>query len=398
MPLEAIFRQALEAVDPYQAVISNWPELGPAQTWLLAVGKAAPAMARACAEQLGEQLAGGVVLTKDEHLGTFVHPRLTLFEAAHPVPDQRGLEATEFILRQLDGWDQRVLVALSGGASSLLVAPVPGLTLADLAEVNRRLLASGATIEQVNIVRKHLSQVKGGQLALRVTGPLVTLALSDVVGSPADVIGSGPTVPDRSTLAQARTLADSMGLELPMRETPKGDEAVFSRSLYRVVGDNRLLAQAALTAGRDHFERVELWSDRVEGEARLVAEQLAAEGRRRQAGGWRGLVVASGETTVTLSGSGRGGRCQELALAFALAAQDTSLRLLAGASDGTDGPTDAAGAMVDGATVTTALDLGLEASLYLEAHDSYAFFERAGGHLKTGPTGTNVNDLLLMEC
>lgn len=398
MPLEAIFRHAIEAVDPYRAVVSNWPQLPPAPTWLLAVGKAAPAMARACAEQLGDQLAGGVVLTKDGHLGDFLPPCLTLFEAAHPVPDRRGLQATEYILGELDRWGQRVLVALSGGASSLLVAPVAGVGLEGLVEVNRRLLASGAPIDKINTLRKHLSLVKGGQLALRVAGPLVTLVLSDVLGSPPDVIGSGPTVPDRSTLAEARAVADSIGLELPLRETPKGDEAVFSRSLYRVVGDNRLMARAALEAGRAHFEQVELWSDRVEGEARRVAEQLAVEGRRRLASGWRGLVVASGETTVTLSGSGRGGRCQELALAFALAAQDTGLRLLAGASDGTDGPTDAAGAVVDGGTVAAARARGLEAGRYLEAHDSYSFFKRAGGHLKTGPTGTNVNDLLLMVC
>ncbi|MCA9793975.1 MAG: DUF4147 domain-containing protein [Candidatus Eremiobacteraeota bacterium] len=398
MPLEAIFRRALEAVDPYRAVISNWPELSPASTWLLAVGKAAPAMARACAELLGEQLTGGVVLTKDEHLAGFTHPRLQLFEASHPVPDQRGLKATEFILRTLDGLDQRVVVALSGGASALLVAPVPGLALSDLIEVNRRLLASGASIEQVNTLRKHLSLVKGGQLAGRVRGELVTLALSDVMGSPPAVIGSGPTVADPTTLAEAQALADSLGLVLPLRETPKPGEAVFARSVYRIVGDNRALAQAALVAGRAHFEQVELWSDCVQGEARLVAEQLAAEGRQRLASGWRGLLVASGETTVTLSGSGRGGRCQELALAFALAAQDTSLRLLAGASDGTDGPTDAAGAVVDGGTVAAARSGGLEASRYLEAHDSYTFFERAGGHLKTGATGTNVNDLLLLVC
>ncbi len=392
--LETVYRQALRAVDPYQAVLSQWQEPPPGPVWLLAVGKAAPAMARACRKALGDRLSGGFVLTKDEHLVGPQPPPLQYFEASHPVPDARGLEVTHQILAAISQLPSAVhrLVALSGGASALLVAPVEKVGLEGLKRVNQRLLASGATIDQVNTVRKHLSRVKGGRLALALGG-CHTVVLSDVLGSPLEVIGSGPTAPDPTTIEQARQLAAQLGLgDFPWEETPGPEHPVFERVTHQIVADNQLLAQAAIEALKPR--PVTLWSTRLEGEASQRGVELA----RLALTSGPGYIVASGETTVTLTGSGRGGRCQELALAFALAVEGHHhITLLAGSSDGGDGPTPAAGAVVDGGTCERARVLGLKPEVSLANHDSFTFFDSLGEALVTGPTGTNVNDLLVVE-
>ncbi len=421
-----IRRAALEAVEPGRAVLRSLEEEGlgvlegASRLLLLAVGKAAVPMAEAALAHLEGRIVRGLVVTKHGHAAGHKLPgRVALVESGHPVPDAAGLAASaqvEALLRE-DDWDG-LLLLLSGGASALLPAPAAGLTLDDLRRTTELLLRGGLPIGAVNAVRKHLSRLKGGQLARKAAPrPLLALILSDVVGDRLDVIGSGPTVPDPTTYAEAWRALEGAGLtealppavrrhlragmagEVP--ETPKPGDPIFRRVEHRIVGSNRLAAQAAVAQARELGYRALLLTTFVEGEAREVAKVAAAlvKGAREYGDPLPPplCLVWGGETTVTVRGKGRGGRNQELALAAALALEGCPhFLLMALATDGTDGPTEAAGGLVDGGTVARIRAAGLDPQALLADNDAYRALEAAGDLLITGPTGTNVNDLLVL--
>jgi hydroxypyruvate reductase len=375
-------------------------------------------MARAVEQVFGARVAGGLVVTKYGH-GEPLR-RVELREAGHPVPDQAGVEASRELAARLGAVQagDLVICVISGGGSALLPSPAEGIALAQKQEVTRLLLGCGATIDEINCVRKHLSTVKGGGLArLAQPAALLTLILSDVVGDPLDVIASGPTVPDPTTFAAAREVLARRGLtdqvpaavrarleagargELP--ETPKPGDPVFARAMNVMVGSNALAMTAAARRARALGYRPLVLSTTVTGETRevaavhaAIARELAATGQplRRPA-----CILTGGETTVTLRGTGKGGRNQEFALAAALGIQGLErVAVLSAGTDGNDGPTDAAGAFVAGDTVARARSAGLDPVGALDGHDAYPFFEALGDLVVTGPTRTNVMDLRLI--
>jgi len=384
------------------------------RVFVIGGGKAAVPMARAMASILGDRLTQGIVVTKYGHIGD-VHVSdlgFRVIEAGHPVPDEnsvRGARAVAELAGQATARDL-VICLISGGGSALLTLPAPGLDLDDLQALTDGLLRSGATINEMNAVRKHCSGIKGGQLA-RLVAPatLVTLILSDVVGDPLDVIASGPTVPDPTTVASARAVLERHGNPwgfenhegFEFLETPKAGDPAFERVQNVVVGSNRLAALAAVGKARELGYDALLFGTYVEGEAREVAKVAAALAKGVRAHGDPlsppACLVWGGETTVTIRGQGKGGRNQELALAAALQLSGwPGVLVMALATDGTDGPTDAAGAIVTGETVARAQAQGLDPHAALAANDSYHFFDPLGDLIRTGPTGTNVNDLLFV--
>ncbi len=439
-PLVDIFNAALSAADPYRAVIGSLRTengrihaggsiCGPDRfDRIIAVGagKATAAMAAAVEDVLGSAVENGLIVVKYGH--TRKLRTIGQVEAAHPIPDKAGVEGTEQILDLVRNAGEKTLVIclLSGGGSALLVAPLPGITLDDKQKATDLLLKAGASIKELNAVRKHLSAVKGGRLA-RAAYPaqLVTLVLSDVIGNSLDVIASGPTVPDGTTFADAAHVIEKYGLkrDLPPRvvafierglsgrepETAKRGEACFKRTAQVIVGG---LVQA-LSAAKKRAETIgwpaEVVTAELQGEARGAARILARTAlhvRDRLKPGERRCLLFGGETTVTVRGQGKGGRNQELALAFAAEIiGQAGITLLSAGTDGTDGPTDAAGAVVDGATITKGRELRLHPEAYLDNNDSYSFFAGLDAltdekhHLITGPTGTNVMDvqIILLE-
>ena len=429
---------ALGAVDPAQAVARHLrvepAGSAPAVLWVdshaydlaaverllvIGAGKAGAGMAAAVEALLGARIAAGWV-----NVGRGYEPQrplqhIQIHSAGHPLPDAAGLEGTRHILNLLDQLTagDLVLVLLSGGASALLVQPAPGVSLGNLQRLTDALLRSGATIQELNAVRKHLSQVKGGGLARRIAhsdAQAAVLVLSDVVGSPLDVIGSGPCAPDPTTFADAWAvleryrLTDSApraalahlerGLRGEVEETPKPGEPFFAHVHHVIVADNRTAAQAAAARAAELGCQVHLLTTFLEGEAREVGQVLAALAKE-QARYHRPLprpvcLVLGGETTVTVRGAGHGGRNQELALAAALALHGwEDVLVVTLATDGVDGPTDAAGAIAAGHTVARARALGLEPWDHLERNDAYPLFAALGDLILTGPSGTNVNDL-----
>jgi glycerate 2-kinase len=384
-----------------------------ARVFVVGGGKAAVPMAAATADILGDRLTEGVVVTKYGHAKSkSLTPAFHIIEAGHPLPDEnslRGARAIAVLVERATEGDL-VICLISGGGSALLTLPIPGLTQADLQALTDALLRSGATINEINTVRKHLSQIKGGNLArLAAPATVVTLILSDVVGDPLDVIASGPTVPDPTTIADAQAVLARYAIPpveggeggKVFRETPKPGDPIFARVQNVIVGSNRLAAQAAVEKARELGFNTLLLSTYVEGEAREVARVAAALAKGVRAHGDPlpppACLVWGGETTVTVRGDGKGGRNQELALAAALALDGwPGVLVMALATDGTDGPTDAAGAAVTGETVTRARALWLDPRAALETNDSYAFFDAMGDLLRTGPTETNVNDLLFV--
>ncbi len=388
---------------------------------LVSIGKAGRAMATAAADLLGAELQRGVVVVKDGPPATSViDPRLELHIAGHPVPDASSVIAAQAVADLLADTTPAdlVLALISGGGSALLSLPAPGVTLADLQELTRALLACGATIGAINTLRKHLDQVKGGGLArLAAPAPIATLILSDVVGSPLDVIASGPTVPDASSFSDAWAILErydllaqtpqairthlEAGLRGAVAETPKPGAALFQQVQNLLIGSNVQAAQAAQAAAQAAGMHTMLLTTFLEGEARVAGQFLAAIAREIVTSGnpipAPACIIVGGETTVTLRGLGRGGRNQELALAAAFGLSGLEgVAIVALATDGGDGPTDAAGAVASGATLARANLAGLDAAAHLAANDAYPFFAALGDLLLPGPTGTNVNDLMFV--
>ena len=433
--LLAIQDQALKAVNPGNAVARIMQRVGQKlrvdTVWwdldecdrliLLAVGKAAIPMAEEAVKILGNARIDGCVVTKYGHAQSYsLPPSLTVNETGHPIPDEAGIKAAQNIISLLQKTTRRdlVILLLSGGGSALLPAPVPGLTLNHLQATTDALLRAGATIVEINTVRKHISALKGGQFArLASPAPLVALILSDVVGDPLDVIASGPTAPDPTSYATAVSVLerynviDSVphavrdylhaGLELRVPETPKPLDKVFSKVNNIIIGSNRLAAQAAVMEAAARGYNTLLLSTYIEGEAREVGKIAGAiaKGIRFGTGSISppACVVWGGETTVTVRGLGKGGRNQELAVSAALSIEGLqNVLLLALATDGTDGPTDAAGAIVDGRTASLARSQGWDLFETLADNNSYPLLADIGALLKLGPTGTNVNDIMVL--
>lgn len=432
-----IFGEALAAVDPYRAVkqavrIADRRIMAGGEAYdldrydrviVIGAGKAAARMAAAIEETLDDRVDAGLIIVKYGHTASLriIEQR----EASHPLPDTAGMRGTERIREMVIAADARTLIVclLSGGASSLLVLPEPGIPLAAKQKTTDLLLKAGASIREVNAVRKHISLVKGGRLAQAAyPATVLTLILSDVIGNALDVIASGPTAPDPTTFADAASVIEKYGLKpaLPSEvlariergmkgrepETAKSRDSCFAGTRNIIVGSLAPALAAARGRAADCGCSAEIVSAELQGEARKAALRLAEAARLRRENmkaGERGCLLFGGETTVTVRGNGAGGRNQELALAFAIAVEGVpGITLLSAGTDGTDGPTDAAGAFVDGETVKRAREAGLEPLDYLERNDSYSFFKRFDSktgrksHIVTGPTGTNVMDMQII--
>lgn len=381
---------------------------------VVGMGKAAAWMAAAVEGILGERVAGGLVVTADGY--RVPTRRVDVVEAGHPIPDERGLAAARRTVALVDDarHEDLVIVLVSGGGSALLPLPADGLSLDDLAQVNGLLLRSGAAIHEMNAVRKHLSQVKGGQLA-RWAAPaqVLSLILSDVPGDALDVIASGPTVPDPTTFSDAERVLRDYGLwdKVPLSvrrhiaagarghlpETPKAGDPLFARVENVLVGTGTMAADAAVKEGRMLGYQSVILTASMAGEAREVGKAMAGLACQGARAGSPVLYVAAGETTVTVRGDGKGGRNQELALAAAVGiAGVPGVVVCALGTDGRDGPTDAAGAMVDGGTIARMRAYGFDPETVLRNNDAYPALAAAGDLLVTGPTGTNVGDLCLV--
>lgn len=361
--------------------------------FVVGAGKAAARMAAEAERKLGARITAGVVNTKYGHAGKQLR-RIAVNECGHPLPDEAGIRGAERIaeLAQAAGEGDLVLCLISGGASALLPLPVAGLSLAEKVEITRQLLERGADIHQMNTVRKHLSRIKGGQLAAMASpAAVISLILSDVIGDDVETIGSGPTAADSTTVEDVRAVLKRFGIEGRaaelLRETPK-----TSAAKNYVIGSNRLALEAARKKARSLGYRTLLLSSSVQGETRDAAQVLASIAREvREHGhpvGAPACLLSGGETTVTLRGTGKGGRNQEFALAAALAISGLDkIVILACGTDGTDGPTDAAGGLVDGETAES----GARAAL--DHNASYEYLKRRDALVITGPTGTNVMDI-----
>jgi glycerate 2-kinase len=427
-----IFTYALKAVDPIEAIKRCLKMEGEdlkvnGKTYslrdykhisIIGGGKAGAPMASAVEEILGDRITKGVINVKYGHVSQL--KRVKLNEVGHPIPDQKGASGAEEIVGLLEqmGSNDLVICLISGGVSALLPSPIEGISLKDKQKMTNLLLESGANINEINAIRKHISKLKGGGLArLAYPSTLIAFILSDVVGDPLDVIGSGPTVPDKSTFGDCMTILrkynllkkipksikDRMqrGIRGEIEETPKSGNPIFEKTHNMIIGSNIIAVKAAERRARELGFKPLILSTFIEGETREVAKVHAAIAKEivktNHPIGPPACIISGGETTVTIRGKGLGGRNQEFVLASAFNIQGLSdVVVLSGGTDGTDGPTDVAGAIADGDTVRRAHELGLEATAYLEDNDSYHFFEKLGDHLTTGPTNTNVMDLRLI--
>jgi glycerate 2-kinase len=412
--LADLYRTAVAAAHPASCLPPLLPPPPVGQLILLAAGKAAGSMTEVAERhyldglQIAAERLNGVAVARHGY-GRPLR-RVRMIEAGHPIPDTAGLGGADRALKLADEANENdlVLVLMSGGASANWIAPAEGISFEDKQAVTRALLRSGANIGEINTVRKHLSRIKGGRLALHARpAKLVTIAISDVPGDDLSAIGSGPTVPDPTTLNDARAIVAKYKLTLPhditraldepRNETPKPGDPLFTGSqvvLAARPADAMRAAEAAVRAAG--YECVSL-GDRVEGEAREVAAAHAGVARALSAQGKRAVIISGGELTVTIRGKGRGGPNQEYALALAIAlAGMPAVAALAGDTDGTDGgsgaSSDPAGALVDGESVTRARARGLDPAAFLSDNNSGAFFEALGDLLVPGPTFTNVND------
>jgi len=381
-------------------------------------GKAAPAMAASLEEILLDRITSGIVVTSRGSGRS--SERVKIVEAGHPVPDESGAAGASEIIRLLEHAGERTLVlcVISGGASALLSAPAPPVSLQDKQHLTAELLACGAAIREINTVRKHVSRIKGGRLALAAhPARIITLILSDVVGDPPDAIASGPTAPDPTTFRDALNILEKYGLtgKIPdsviqyitrgvngeITETPKSGDPVFARVSNMIIGSNRDALGGAAQHAAELGYNVHVLSDTVTGESRDAVHSHVEAARNIVESGIPvqrpACLLSGGETTVTIRGKGKGGRNQEFALASALAIEGMpGITVLSSGTDGIDGPTDAAGAIVDGDTCRRAVAVGLDPCKYLDNNDSYTFFKALGDLVITGPTGTNVMDLQIV--
>lgn len=403
--LRDLFATALRAASPVERVASVLPPRPPGMVTVLGAGKASAAMARAVEEAWGPPVRG-LVIVPDGYGVPCRH--VEIVEAAHPVPDARGLEAARRILDMARGLGEGdfLLAPVSGGGSALMTLPAGNVSPADKRALNRALLKCGAAIDEINTVRRHVSAIKGGRLARAAwPAPVLALLLSDVPGDDPAVIASGPTIPDPTTRADARAVLARHAVEAPASvpawlddprsETPKPGDGDMSRSEWEMVGTPAEVLEAVAAHARGAGLRVVNLGDRVQGEAREVARRHALLARRIAAstGGRPVLLLSGGETTVTVRGRGRGGRNTEYALALALALDGhPRIHALAADTDGIDGTTEAAGAIVRPDTLSRARAMGMDPLRKLADNDACGFFGGLGDLVVTGPTRTNVND------
>jgi glycerate 2-kinase len=412
--LRAIFDAAVAAAHPDVVLSAHLRPIPKGRVILLAAGKGAGAMAAAAErhylDRLGLEPSRLIGIATTRHGHGVPTRRIKVIEAGHPVPDEAGLKAADETLRLAEGAgaDDLLLVLLSGGGSANWIAPAEGVSFAQKQQVTRALLRSGAPIGEINTVRKHLSRIKGGRLARAGhRAEIVTLAISDVPRDEPSAIASGPTVPDPTTLADARAIVAKYGLAIDdavahalddaKNESCKPGDAAFARAQFEIIARPRASLEAAIAKAREAgYEIIDLGE--LEGEAREVAADHAKLALQARAAGKRVAILSGGELTVTVRGQGRGGPNQEYALALAELLKDTpGISALAADTDGADGgagsATDPAGAIIDQNTFAKMASLGLDARAYLDNNDATAFFAATGDLLTTGPTLTNVNDV-----
>jgi hydroxypyruvate reductase/glycerate 2-kinase len=420
-----IFYSALKAVDPYdliksqkENILSAYHSNNYTRLRVIGFGKASCQMVKATEDIVWDLIESGIVITKYGHCPSpYKLKKIQFYEAGHPVPDENGFKGTEKIIRLLKDSDENTVVVclISGGGSALLVSPYEGITLEEKQKVTDLLLKAGASIEELNTIRKHISRVKGGRLAeLAYPSKIVSLILSDVIDDKLDVIASGPTSPDTSTFADALKVMEkhsllnkspqtvlkllSRGVKGLIPETPKEEDKIFKKVDNIIIGNNKKALKAAKPTAEQVGFHAEILSSEISGEAKDVGRWLArkaieAKGKEQRAR----CLISGGETIVTVKGSGTGGRNMELALAFAMEIEGKDgITFLSAGTDGTDGPTDSAGAIVDGKTVKKATAMGLNPKKYLDNNDSYNFFRKIDGLFITGPTGTNVMDVQIV--
>ena len=442
--VSAIFKETLGAVSPsflvrgYAGQITGYMNEKNIKRLIVAgFGKASYHMAAALRDELDDgMVSDGIVITKYGHAqlqgpgtrgqGSGEIGNIKIYEAGHPIPDENGIRATESLRELLRTADENDLVVclVSGGGSALLVSPYEGIGLKEKQQITDLLMKSGADIVELNAVRKHLSRVKGGRLAeIAWPAEVLSLMISDVIGDPLDVIASGPTAPDHSTFQDALDSIGKFNLmeKAPKRvmdilksgvagdipETPKKENQIFKNVQNIIIGSNKKAIEAAQMYARSEGLDVEVLSTEITGVARDVGiwlAQKAIEAKALREKGAKGrrdrrpkCFLSGGETTVVVTGGGKGGRNTELALSFAMEIEGIEgVTLLSAGTDGTDGPTDAAGAIVDGDTIVRGRAKGLDPHEYLDRNDSYTFFKQTDSLLITGPTGTNVMDVQII--
>jgi hydroxypyruvate reductase len=428
----AIFNAAVSAVQPSRLLqksiqlhdntillqgkafsLAEWDNI-----FVIGAGKASAAMAVEIEKIIGEHIKKGIIVTKYGH--ELALQKIKCMEAGHPLPDDNSVHAGKEIMELVQHAGQKDIIVslISGGASALLADHPPGTSLKDVQEVINRLLNCGATINEINIVRKHLSLIKGGQLA-RAAQPalLVSFILSDVIGDPLDVIASGPTVPDPSSYKDACRILKryhlinnispaikdwiQKGMKGEIADTPKPGDPIFEKSFNHLIGSNQIALNAAVEKAKELGYTTLILTNKLQGEAKEQASLFVQHVIKQNKLPKPMCILMGGETTVTIKGKGKGGRNQEFALAaleelIKYSVDNSSIPLILSAgTDGTDGPTEATGAIVDKKTIDQAEKLGLDPLTYLQKNDSYHFFKKAGGHIITGPTQTNVMDIVI---
>ena len=386
--------------------------------YVIGAGKASTQMAKTIENILMKRLTGGLICTKTGH-GIPLH-NINVMEASHPIPDKNSQLAAQRAIQLVSKCEKEDLIicAISGGASALWCAPFPPLTFEDKVKTTEALLKSGADIHEINALRKHISNIKGGRLAQAAhPATMITLAISDVVGDEISSIGSGPTVGDTTTFKQAfnvlekyklaRQMPTSIldhiwgGFKKTIKETPRTTDAIFSKNVASIIASNSQALDTAMETGRYLGYKTYILSSQTTGEASAVGikqvEKLKEMAKSHRPGDQPIMLLAGGETTVTIKGTGKGGRNQELVLAAATALNGLGNAVIASVgTDGTDGATDAAGAFADSTTLTRGQEAGLDAQNFLDNNNSYEYFNRIGDLIKTGPTGTNVMDIQVL--
>lgn len=402
-----ILSAALDAVDPFKVVQQYLPALE-GNVHGLAIGKAAIPMMDALAERV--PLSSGLAVTK---FAPGPNPRLySVLEGGHPIPDRRSLQAGERVLEYVSSIPERdtLVCLISGGGSALVTAPYEGIALKDIQSLTSLLLASGARIDEINVIRRAVDRVKGGGLARATKARVISLILSDVIGNPLEAIASGPTYPNPTTNYDALAILKKYQMEEKISSSIRNflesgsslrslrKQAYGAQTVHLIIGDNKLASQAAQEQAQKEGFDAEILTNELQGEAREVGIMLAKNlGDELSKRARPFCLIAGGETTVTLRGDGKGGRNQELALAALNELRDVErVMVIALATDGDDGPTDAAGAVVTGESARRAESLGLDAADHLSRNDAYPFFDALRDLIRTGPTGTNVNDLIFL--